>query len=122
MKTLLFSISLVLFAGFGGVACKSNKAAKNTSNEYRLIVSFLSKGGGIDMKIHEEFLSFIDKHSKKPRYESYRWGREGEIDYCFQLGEMKVKEQSEFIENVKTMIGKSDEVQVLENSPCVHKK
>jgi hypothetical protein len=122
MKTLLFSISLVLLAGFAGVACKSNKLSKNTSNEYRLIVSFLSKGSGIDMKVHESFLSFTDKHSKKPKYEIYRWGREGEIDYCFQLGEMKAKDQSEFIESVKNIIGKSDEVQILENSPCVHKK
>jgi hypothetical protein len=127
MKTkLVFFLSALLFSAML-TSCKSGKSlAKTTSptnsNEYRVVVSFLSKGSGIDNQVHESFLKFVTEHPEKPKHEVYRWGREGEVDYCLQLSEFKSKSQKEFVENVKKIIGGSDMVQISENSPCVHKK
>ncbi len=127
MKTKLFILLFSFICCSILPSCISGKKLSKTAsqtnwNEYRLVVSFLSKGSGIDNTAHEAFLKFVNEHPEKPKHEVYRWGREGEIDYCFQLAEFKSKGQKEFIENVKKIIGTSDVVQISENSPCVHKK
>jgi hypothetical protein len=35
-------------------------------NNYRLIISFISAGSGIDIKTNEKILSFIKEHPPKP--------------------------------------------------------
>ena len=105
------------------VSCKST--AQNNSkvpDSYRLVVSFISKGGGISMEVHDKFEKYIKDHPKKPVFETYRWGREGEIDYCSSLKELSKKEQVKFVEDIKKIIGASDVVLLTENAPCVHKK
>lgn len=130
MKTTRKSILMLIIVSVccaGLFACKTSKgtptAAKfSTNDNYRLIISFISIGTGIDANAHEAIKKFIDEHPKKPLAETYHWGREGEIDYCLQLKELSSKEQKAFVEEVKKLAGKSDRVQFSENAPCVHKK
>jgi hypothetical protein len=105
------------------VSCKSTAQTNSkVPDSYRLVVSFISKGGGISMDTHEKFEKFLKDHPKKPIVENYRWGREGEIDYCSNLKELSKKEQVAFIEEIKKIVAGSDVVLLTENTPCVHKK
>jgi hypothetical protein len=56
------------------------------------------------------------------KQESFPWGREGEVDYCFQLSELNNSDQQSFINEIKSSIGTSKLVQVAENQPCIHKR
>lgn len=116
---LIFAVMLIL----PFVSCKSTaQNATSTPGNNRMVVSFISKGNGINNQIHEQFEKFVQGHPKKPIMENYRWGREGEIDYCLQLKELSKKDQVKFVDEVKKIIGNSDVVLLTENAPCVHKK
>ena len=122
--TTLISLSLL--------SCKSKKesntvseiktesntsiTSQNTANgTYRLIVSFISIGTGVDADAYNKLEKFVQGHPKKPSYEKKRWGREGEEDFMFSLKEFKAEEQVKFISDLKVAIGKSDRVQYKEN-------
>ncbi|MBC7694500.1 MAG: hypothetical protein H7141_03545 [Burkholderiales bacterium] len=134
MKRLFFLASLVTLAC---ISCKAKKEATKISEApqvtetkqapettiiYRLIVSFISKGAGLDRTKQSALLAYIDSHPKKPAYSSILWGREGENDYCFTLSELQTKaEITSFIENVKKIAGGSDMMQISENVVSQHK-
>ncbi|MBC7862760.1 MAG: hypothetical protein IAF38_07285 [Bacteroidia bacterium] len=128
MKTIKFlSFVLIMSIGISGTACKTSKGASSsaktvTADNYRLIITFISKGGGTDGKALEAITKFLDEHAKKPVYEKFNWGREGERDFCLKLSEFSTKEQKNFIEEVKKIAANSELVQFSENAPCVHKK
>ena len=88
---------------------------------YRLVVAFYSKGEGIDSKVNDVFVKFLDSHPKKIAYEPTHWGREGEIDYCLKLSELSPVEQDEFVKKAKDLLSKSSLVHVNESAKCVHK-
>lgn len=120
----IFSLALPTFS------CKSKKEAANSSassttsemkkETYRLIVSFISKGAGTDSELRPKFLSYVEQHPKKPKFETINWGREGEGDYCFTLNELSSSEQKEFIDEIKKLVGKSDMVHIAENTERLH--
>jgi len=98
-----------------------NEVELNKTVKYRLVISFISKASGIDHKAHEKIKEFIEKHPKKPAFETFHWGREGEIDYCLQLKELSTKEQTVFIEDIKKLIDDKEMVLVYENHNYVKK-
>ncbi|HET7817863.1 MAG TPA: hypothetical protein VFL70_01010 [Bacteroidia bacterium] len=100
----------------------SNTTQVNTSTPYRVIVSFISIGEGIDHSIKGEFEKLISSHSPKINYEAIHWGREGEVDYCLNLLELPEKEQSDFVNKIKKLLTTSKLVNILENKPCIHKQ
>ncbi len=121
MKNLFLIIALISLA-CNFTCCKTKKNAIKTTNltnmkteQMRLVVSFISKGAGVDAKAHEEFDALIKNHPKKPVFESFRWGREGEHDLCFKLTELTKKEQITLIENLKKITNYNDMFFVKEN-------
>ncbi|MBK8367129.1 MAG: hypothetical protein IPL10_06845 [Bacteroidetes bacterium] len=134
MKQLFFLASLISLAC---ISCKSKKeAAKVTETApvastsaapeapivYRLLVSFISKGAGPDSEKRTAFLAYVDAHPSKPAYKTVNWGREGEIDYCFNLSELSSKKDMiAFIESVRKIAAGSDRIIVNENAECQHK-
>ncbi len=88
---------------------------------YPLVVSFYSKGEGIDNKVNEAFVKFLASYTKKIVYEPTHWGREGEIDYCLKLSKLPPAEHADFIKKAKDLLSKSALVHVNENAKCVHK-
>ena len=137
MKKIFFLVALAsLSCAFTNCKSKKSATSSSTSNltqennmttqtpekdtEYRLIVSFISKGAGPDGKKQPEFVKCIESHKKKPAYALVRWGREGEADYCFKLTELSATEQTEFITKVKEILNGSDLVFVNENQKCIH--
>lgn len=130
MKFLFFIITVSALAMGITIGCKAKKEAvaatvittETKEHIYRVIVSFISKGTGVDRNKVESFLTYVESHSKKPLYEKIQWGREGEMDFCLQLNELNKDEQVVFIEKLKEQMKGSDRVFITENQACMHKK
>lgn len=106
-----------------------DKTAVNMENteknamSYRLTVSFISKGEGVDEKAHEDFRDLLEGHTPRLKdFEQVRWGREGEIDYCLRLSELSKEQQAEFVKKVRAIPSKSALILINENASCVHKR
>lgn len=83
--------------------------------KYRLIVSFISKGAGIDLATEARIKKYIETHPKMPAHVEKGWGREGEKDYLLTLTEFNADEQKLFVEEVKKLITSPDMVFIKEN-------
>lgn len=98
----------------------SREKAQNGPDFFRLVVVFISKGEGADPEartVLEGFLSDYARDSgKRPTYVMIPWGREGEVDCCFNLNELGSKEQGEFVESLKKAISSRELIQVYENA------
>jgi len=99
---------------------KSHQQESASVQSYRLIISFYSKGQGINKKLKEDLDTLIALRGNV--YEKIRWGREGEFDYCFKLEELKVSDQDLFVKDVKAYVSDKEGVRLYENSVCVHKR
>ncbi len=93
----------------------------NPDTKYRLIISFISKGAGIDQAANDKIKAYIEKHPKKPAYSVSPWGREGETDYLLTLKELSIAEQTVFVEEVKKLVSNADMVFFKENEGYVKK-
>ncbi|MES2588004.1 MAG: hypothetical protein V4622_03420 [Bacteroidota bacterium] len=126
MKSIIYICLL-----FSLVSCNTQKrlAKKKAKEElltadtnYRFSVSFISIGSGTDGKAKKVFEAFIADYNTKNKcklvYETTPWGREGEVDYCFKLKELKAKQQESFITDLKEALKSSTLVRYQENSPC----
>lgn len=130
MKKSFYFMLLLSFL-FIGIACNNpkrlaKKAATETSSsdkqQMRFIVSFYSKGSGPDYEAKKLFLEFINKYQEENKiqlkYNSTKWGREGEEDFCFPLTELNAKKQLSFIEEIKNVLKGSNLVNYRENVEC----
>lgn len=86
-----------------------------SATKYRLIVTFTSKGEGIDSKAQEKFMNLLANHPKKPSFQEKSWGREGEKDYLLTLKELNSDEQKVFVADVKKLVSNSDMIFIKEN-------
>lgn len=125
MKKYLFILPFLALA-----ACHNAKkthvdqpvSTEQETGNMRFIVSFISIGSGTDREAIRQFeayvLKFEEKNKVKLNVQKTNWGREGEIDYCFKLSEVKAKQQEAFIEETKELLKNSTRVRYMENSPC----
>lgn len=126
MRTLLILICVV--SVFTVSSCKSKEKSSNntststnnnkmntTDKKYRFVVSFFSIGTGVDSDAYKKMEKFLADHPKKPKFDTYGWGREGEVDLAFPLKEFNDKDQAKFITDFKAAIGDSDRVRYKEN-------
>lgn len=93
-----------------------HKSSAPADEKYRLVVSFFSIGEGVNKPVADKFLKFVAEYSTKVKYESFSWGREGEVDYCFKLSELSPSQQDEFVLKAKDILAKK--VRVSENASC----
>ncbi len=131
MKNLIY----MLFLSMAIMACNSSKKATepNVSEApvlqrdvpeevivYRLSVSFVSIGGGTDQKAREKYNQYMAEYEQKNKVklspEIAKWGREGEVDYCFKLTELSKKQQDVFVEETKEVLKSSSLVRYTENT------
>lgn len=111
--------------GTGSTGSDNSSGSENDmkgSNLYDFTVSFFSPGSGIDHTAKDSYDKFLEGYKSKVEVEQYRWGREGEIDYCLKLSKLSAAEKKEFIDKSKAILEKSDRVNYKENAECVHKK
>jgi len=141
MKKLLFFV--ILIAGASFYSCKCCKTTQKTQdtlqtqvvpfndntikeNPVRFFISFISRGEGPNATIKQNIDDYIAKYetekNKKIAFDKYPWGREGEVDYCFELKELTSSEQAAFIAGAKKIIGESVTVFTYENQVCKHKR
>lgn len=131
MSSLINKIGLFLLLVLFTISCiDSKKITENTldvensknNSIYRFTISFFSKGGGTDRKARSEFESFLENFNKKNevnlQYIKTSWGREGEVDYCFQLEELKKKKQIIFIKECEDLMKDSKLVHFQEFGEC----
>jgi hypothetical protein len=127
IKRRLLFLLLVIFT----ISCSNSKkitddtlGIENSKNNsiYRFTISFFSKGGGTDRKARSEFESFLENFNKKNevnlQFIKTSWGREGEVDYCFQLEELKKKKQIAFIKECEDLLKDSKLVHFQEFGEC----
>ncbi len=100
----------------------TNNSQDTTKNIYRLTVSFISKGEGIDYKTQESFVKWLDAQPSHPNYDVTHWGREGETNYCLKLAELSTREQEIFVRDVRTQLTDKELVFVSEYAECKGKK
>jgi hypothetical protein len=96
-------------------ALELNESQKETS---RFIVSFYSPGNGIDHEMKSKYQSFLTENYSTISYNTAKWGREGEVDLCFDLAEWSEKDQIHFINESKDLLSSSDKVNFYENKAC----
>lgn len=101
-----------------------NKLKDQTN--YRIIVSFISWGAGIDPNARKKMdicLSENQENTEKTvDFVEMPWGREGEIDFCFTLSELNEEEQENFVKSMKMTFEGNELVQIYENSPAPHQR
>jgi hypothetical protein len=85
------------------------------SDTFALVVSFISKGSGIDGKTKDKIDAFIKGFHKKVEFEICQMGREGETNYLFHLKELKEHEKKKFIKELNEQIPDKEMVHVEEN-------
>jgi hypothetical protein len=140
MKTFLFTLPLLVFLTTG---CKTQKNGSSetpappsttsetktvtpqtmdtlqTNNTCRLTVSFISIGEGTDPKARENMDRVITSWQEKTTgtfdMETIPWGREGEVDFCFTLKGLNAKEQTDFVDEIKSVFEGNNLVQISEN-------
>ncbi|MEY3442425.1 MAG: hypothetical protein RLZZ519_706 [Bacteroidota bacterium] len=88
----------------------------------RLTVSFISIGAGIDFKTKEKFVKFVagfeTRNKVKLVAETVAWGREGELDFCYDLATLKPQLRATFVQEAKALVNGNDLVLTKENTPC----
>lgn len=105
-------------------SCKSlkNKKAETElikdEGTSRFIVSFYSPGNGIDRKAKAKFDAFLENFEPTLAYTTAKWGREGEVDYCFDLDELTADKQVVFVNSAKELLTASKKVRFSENEKC----
>ena len=125
MKIIIFSIVTYLFFACGNAKQVKNIESTQTENHLvkdtscRFTVSFISFGGGIDKNAKKELeqfiLNFEIKNEMKIPFEKKYWGKEGELDFCFMLNELKKEDQESFILQTKNQLANSTRVRFHEN-------
>ncbi|GAB4140793.1 MAG: hypothetical protein Fur0041_15990 [Bacteroidia bacterium] len=96
---------------------------QDTGNETcRLVISFISRGSGIDLKAKDDFIKWLNEHPKKPQYEESTWGREGEVNVCLKLEEFSTRERDIFIRDARTILSGNELVIIQENVPCAKRR
>jgi hypothetical protein len=87
-----------------------------------LVVSFYSKGSGINREGVGKLEKFITDYSKRTNtqisYKKVGWGKEGEADYCISLSVMNNEQRSKFIASVNDILRSVETVHLFENRPC----
>lgn len=91
---------------------------------YRLIISFISIGEGTDgeaRKLMDNLLGIWAEHNQVTlKYDTFHWGREGEVDFCFRLNELNTELQDAFVSEMKEVMKERKLIQITENQKCMH--
>ncbi|MHB8259295.1 MAG: hypothetical protein ACYDCN_03290 [Bacteroidia bacterium] len=105
----------IAILSFNKMNAQSEMKFTQKKDTYALVVSFISKGSGIDGKTKDKIDAFIKGFHKKPAFEVCQMGREGETTYLFHLKELKPHEKKKFIKELNEQIVDKEMVHVEEN-------
>ena len=117
----LHLVTLLFLAMLSCTASQKSSTSSSTEN-IDLVVTFFSKGAGIDRNTYAEFTNFLTDQHPDLDYSESTHGREGETDFCFDLSSFKKDDKNKFLTEAKAILSKSEIVRIQENSPCIDKK
>lgn len=100
---------------------KDGQVVPQTDSIVRFMVSFISKGFGIDHDSKKIFDTWL-KGRADIKYTASPWGKEGEWSYCFPLKNKSAAEQEQFMRDVKNLLTKRDLIVFSENIPCERRR
>lgn len=99
---------------------------KQAAPTYRLIVSFISIGEGTDPEAKNIMDGIVNKWSAEAgnsiNADPIPWGREGEVDYCFNLNELSAKDQARMARDMREAFDGHPLVQISEFQPSMHNR
>ena len=91
-----------------------------------MIVSFISKGEGIDHelkdKVDARIVLFNKENKTDIQPEIVGWGREGEKDYNFVLKNLSTEVHKKFVAAMEEEVKSTDMANITFNQPSVHKR
>ncbi len=122
----LFICCCVIFSCYHSNALSvttSEKIADSSVVTMRVIVSFVSFGGGIDGASYKEMQNIINAENQKKCEIQYRiisWGREGEKDFCFPSQNANCIDN--LLKQIKAKFQGNTRVVITENVACRHGK
>jgi hypothetical protein len=126
MKTSIFFLMICLLMACNSIKNTNNETSstseqtKNADAKFQFIVSFISTGAGIDKTAKKQFEQFITEFENtnklKLNFVITKWGREGEVNYCFVLKELNRDLQNIFITNTKSTLSQSNLIRFHENN------
>jgi hypothetical protein len=87
-----------------------NPTVSNTKLDSNAIVSFFSKGSGIDLSAKEKTDVFLANFNKTNKTNlaavERRWGREGEVDYCINYSILGKELSQKFRSELSALLSK----------------
>lgn len=124
--------TIMLFAVFTFLSCTEQNDASKTEISTQtnhgvnsLKVSFISAGTGVDATAKKQFLKYFNEFEEQNKLrigvEISMWGKEGEIDYCLDLSELRISDQLNFVLGVKEILQPYELVKLSENKKCENK-
>lgn len=135
MRIILWSLLVVVLASGckpkqNGVTSTPAPAPTPTSDEIEakkqaynnIVISFYSKGEGVNVKAVETIEDFLKKYSAEINqpipYNKISWGREGEVDFCISLAELKGEDKRIFVDKTREVTKQFELINFFENHPC----
>lgn len=125
MRKYLIALLVLSISAVSNSACKSSKSQTDkavveasSTGTADFILSFFSPGNGIDKAMLDQVVEFLKTNYPTVTYSRVRWGREGEVDLCFDLSEMTVDSKEKFKADLGEMVSTSNRVRVKENEAC----
>lgn len=98
----------------------TREEAKQAPETFRLMVTFISIGAGTDPDGKALLDNYIAQYKirtgKSPAYVMIAWGREGEVDCCFNMDELTTSEQADFILGLRNSMKSRELIQITENA------
>jgi hypothetical protein len=118
MKKTLFLLFLVLivFSCGGKKNAQNLTDAKITKDFY--VVSFFSKGEGVNSDAVKILEDYLEKYKPKFSFSKQKWGREGEVNYCFDLSKTRKKKIKSFENKMLVLLEGQDLVNFSFDNKC----
>lgn len=113
---LVLLLTAIAFAG----SCKTVQQPNTSNADQYFTVSLYSTGTGIEMGTKNIIAETIKSYQKKGyeiNYSATPWGREGEVDYCFELQKLDNKVYEAFFNELSTLL-KDKQVHIKEKAIC----
>jgi len=115
---LALGLSLLLLA-FSCKATRQENSPVGNDSQY-FMVALYSIGTGIDREANAMVKATIEKYEAKGyalTYEKQPWGKEGEINYCFNLRKLDTKVYDEFLKELKSQLS-GRQAHIYEQKEC----
>lgn len=118
--SIRYKLLLILGCFVIVVGCKTTQPQNTLHADQYFTVSLYSTGTGVQPGTKNIVAETIKSYQKKGYeiiYSATPWGREGEVDYCFELQKLDPKVYKSFFTELSTLL-KDKQVHIKEKAIC----